>query len=326
MKQIEEAERPQSENEQQQLQLKMKFNYRQAIGELVFAMCTCRPDIAFPVIKLSQYSVNPSEIHYKTVISIFQYLHATRTQGITYWRKEPNTELPYESPPKYQTSNYEPSNTTATDSPTKLHGSVDSDWANDTSHRKSVTGIVLRLAGGTVYYKTKFQETIAQSTTEAEFTAGCDAGKAILYVRSILDQINMPQEEATALFIDNNGALLMGNAQKPTRRTRHMDIKKFILQDWIQQDLIIMKRINTADNYADGMTKSVGRQLFYSHFDHILGNIPPDYINTKATSKEMKTIQCEKKFEIKNLNDHMVCKTQSTNNELFSKHGGDIIP
>ena len=68
-----------------------------------------------------------------------------------------------------------------------------------------------------------------------------DAGKAILYVRSILDKIGIPQNEATALFVDDNGALLMGNAQEPTRRTRHMNIKHFSLLDWIEQELIIMK-------------------------------------------------------------------------------------
>ena len=34
------------------------FSYRQAIGELIYAMVTCRPDISFPLIKLSQYSAH----------------------------------------------------------------------------------------------------------------------------------------------------------------------------------------------------------------------------------------------------------------------------
>ena len=69
------------------------------------------------------------------------------------------------------------------------------------------------------------------SSTEAEFTAACDAAKAILYIRSILDEINISQDEATTLYIDNNGALLMANAQQPTRQTHHMDIKHFALLD-----------------------------------------------------------------------------------------------
>lgn len=71
------------------------------------------------------------------------------------------------------------------------------------------------------------------SSTDAEFMTACNAGKAILYIWSILDKINITQEAATMLFIDNNGVVMMGNAQQPTWRTHHMDIKKFVLIDWI---------------------------------------------------------------------------------------------
>ena len=47
----------------------------------------------------------------------------------------------------------------------------------------------------------------------------------ILYVRTILEQIGLPQINATTLYEDNKGALLMANAQQSTKRTRHMDIK-----------------------------------------------------------------------------------------------------
>ena len=118
--------------------------------------------------------------------------------------------------------------------------------------------MILHLSGGTILYKTKYQDCIAQSSTEAEFTAACDAAKAIIYIRSILDEIGIPQDMATALYIDNNGALMMGNAQQPTRRTRHMDICKLVLKDWVQHDLVIMKHIGSSDNYSDAMTKPMG--------------------------------------------------------------------
>jgi hypothetical protein len=41
-------------------------------------------------------------------------------------------------------------------------------------------------AGGTIAYKTKFQPTVAGSTTEAEFMATYDTGKMILFIQSIL--------------------------------------------------------------------------------------------------------------------------------------------
>jgi hypothetical protein len=63
-----------------------------------------------------------------------------------------------------------------------MHSAGDSDWAGDMKHRQSVTGLILQLAGGTIVYKTKYQDIISLSTTEAEFSAACNAGKAILYV------------------------------------------------------------------------------------------------------------------------------------------------
>jgi hypothetical protein len=119
---------------------------------------------------------------------------------------------------------------------------------------------------------------IAHSSTEAEFTAACDAGKMILFFRSLLDELGIEQKHATILYEDNNGALMMANSQQPTRRTRHMDIKKFALLDWVEQDLILLKTIKTAENAADGMTKPLGKQLFYRHADVIMGKRVPDYV------------------------------------------------
>ena len=284
LRQLETAIPPESMTDQTSLQVEMKFNYRQAIGELIFAMVTCRPDISFPLIKLSQYSANPARIHYDAVISIFRYLNATLDDGLIYWRPEPMNALPKGPATKVYTDNHTIDGTLLHHDANTLQAMVDSDWAGDTTHRKSVSGIILTIAGGCILYKTKYQDTLALSTTEAEFTAACDAGKAILYVRSILDEINTPQDTATTLFIDNNGALLMGNAQRPTRRTRHMDLKKFVLLDWIKRDLMIMKRVKTTDNSADALTKQTGRQLFYRHFDFIMGRIPPHYV--KATHSQ----------------------------------------
>jgi hypothetical protein len=56
-----------------------------------------------------------------------------------------------------------------------------------------------------------------------------------------------------------------------------MDIKKFVLIDWIEQDLLTMKYISTSDNYSDSLTKALAKQLHYRHFDYIMGRIRPQY-------------------------------------------------
>ncbi len=144
-----------------------------------------------------------------------------------------------------------------------MYGYVDADWATDSSHRKSVTGMVIMYARGAIRYKTKYQDTIAHSSTEAEFVAACDTAKLILFFRSILEDLQLEQQHATILYEDNQGALQMANMQQPTQRTRHVDIKKFALLDWVEQDLLILHPISTKDNAADAMTKSLGKQLLY---------------------------------------------------------------
>ena len=107
--------------------------------------------------------------------------------------------------------------------------------------------------------------------------AACDTGRTILYIRSILWDLDIPQEAATLLFEDNDGCTAMGNAQKPTTRTRHIDIKFFTLCDWVERDLMLLDRIDTSINMADHLTKALQPTLFHRHADFLLGHVPPHY-------------------------------------------------
>ena len=91
---IEEAT-PATPEELKSLEEKYGFSYRQAIGELIYVLVTCRPDISYPLIKLSQYSTKPSSIHFAALQQLFHYLKATATDGIHYWRNQPNLQLPH---------------------------------------------------------------------------------------------------------------------------------------------------------------------------------------------------------------------------------------
>ena len=70
----------------------------------------------------------------------------------------------------------------------------------------------------------------------------------------------------------------MASAQQPTKRTRHVVIKKVVVQDWCETDIIVMKRINTKDNSSDTLTKATPRTIFYRHMEYILGKIILEYV------------------------------------------------
>ncbi len=57
-----------------------------------------------------------------------------------------------------------------------------------------------------------------------------------------------------------------------------MDIQKFALLDWVEEDLMVMQSIKTAENAADAMTKPLAKQLFYRHAVTIMGRRVPQYV------------------------------------------------
>jgi len=178
-----------------------------------------------------------------------------------------------------------------------LHGFVDSDWAGDNKHRQSVSGIAVLLGGTVVAYKSKLQRTIATSSTEAEFSAACDAGKIILYLRTILEELEIDQNKATILYEDNQGVLMMTRAKQPTRRTRHVKTSQFAILDWIEHDLLALKFVSSTDNASDAMAKALPRILHYKHFDRLMGRIVPEVfrnnkkLGIKTISKRERIIQ-----------------------------------
>jgi len=105
--------------------------------------------------------------------------------------------------------------------------------------------------------------------------AACEAGKMILYLRTILEEMNIDQSEATILYEDNQRALMMANAQQPTRRTRHIETATFALQDWVARELVNLEFVVSTRNKSDGMTKPLARILFYKHFDVLMGRMTP---------------------------------------------------
>ena len=266
------------EKEQKRLSTAMGFTYRSGIGELIYPMITCRPDLSYGVVRASQYNACPAEIHYHGVRHMLKYLWHTRDDGIFFWRPEPRMDLPQVDPPEIKSTAHDlmmdgrPSH-----GPFYVHGYMDSEWAACPKTRRSMGGGGMRLAGGSVAWKTNLQKTIAQSSTEGEYMQANDMGKMALYVRSILWDLGIPQCSSTVLYEDNDAATAMANAQKPTPRARHMDIKYKVLAEWVERELVHLERVNTTLNLADHFTKQLGPMLFRRHTDYIMGRVPPQY-------------------------------------------------
>ncbi|KAJ9551163.1 hypothetical protein OSB04_015208 [Centaurea solstitialis] len=117
-----------------------QLEYASAIGCMMYAMYCTRPDIAFAVSKLSQFTCNPGSDHWKAIGRVLRYLKRTSDLELTY-----NTH------------------------PGILEGYSDASWIDNSSDSKSTSGWIFTLAGGAISWASKKQTCIAHSTMEAEF-------------------------------------------------------------------------------------------------------------------------------------------------------------
>jgi hypothetical protein len=80
---------------QAQLAKSMQLNYRLGVGELIWAMTTCCPDLSFASVKLSQSNSCPHELtNYHGLKHALKFLYASRNDGLYFWRTSPRKELP----------------------------------------------------------------------------------------------------------------------------------------------------------------------------------------------------------------------------------------
>ena len=110
------------------------------------------------------------------------------------------------------------------------------------------------------------------SSTEAELIAAVTAAKTVKYIRAVLDELGIKQDESMPIYEDNKSAIDIINANKPTGRSRHIDIRFFAIQDWKQQGHIKMEHIPGIINPADGLTKPLGYVLHSRHARYIMGH------------------------------------------------------
>jgi hypothetical protein len=137
--------------------------YQSIIGLLLYLMIGTRPDIAFAVTKLAQFSANPSQEHFERAKYICRYLIGTK-----------NYSLVFKHVPGKGLAAY-----------------MDSDWASDPITRWSVTGYFFQLAGGPITWRSRAQTTIAHSLTEAEYMALSDCSHQVSWIRNIFLELGM---------------------------------------------------------------------------------------------------------------------------------------
>ena len=98
----------------------------------------------------------------------------------------------------------------------------------------------------------------------------------ILWTRNFLMSQGYPVQK-NIVYQDNTSAMLLENngRKSSTKRTKHIELRYFLVHDQIQQDKVLVQHCPTLNMRADFFTKPLQGMLFYRLRDLIM-NIAPE--------------------------------------------------
>jgi hypothetical protein len=222
--------------------------YRGIVGSLGYLVNMTRPDLAWSYSELSKYVQYPGQAHMDAALHVLRYLRGTYDQAILYQHVHTLVDT--------------------------LWGWVDSDWAADVDSRRSHTGYIIMLNGGAVSWKSRRQDCVSLSTSEAEYVAASNCGQEVYYMREILRDFGYTQTAPTHIYEDNLACVAM--SENPVRRkfSRHIDIRRYFVRDMVAAGVIKLVPLRTHLMVADALTKSLPSPAHIKHRDIMLGHVP----------------------------------------------------
>ena len=105
------------------------------------------------------------------------------------------------------------------------------------------------------------QQSVAQSTTEAEFKAANSAARDLLFVKKVFEELKSFVMKSV-LFCDNLPAVKYAHVGGTGRPLRHLDRSYNFLVSEVKRGSFVMEHLHGVDQLADFLTKPLGKPAF----------------------------------------------------------------
>ncbi|GJZ64969.1 uncharacterized mitochondrial protein-like protein [Tanacetum coccineum] len=200
--------------------------YRTIVGSLVYLTVT-HTDISYAVHIFSQFVSAPTTVHWAAVLQILRYLRGTQFQTLLF----PST------------------------SALDLRAYCDSDWAGDVVSRKSTNGFCIFVGDSLISWKSKKQDVLSKSSTEALYRAMAVTTSEIVWLRWLLADMGVSISYSTPLYYDNRSAIQIARNSMFHERTKHIEIDCHFTRHHLQAGTISLPFVSSALEIANVFTK-----------------------------------------------------------------------
>ncbi|KAG7188181.1 hypothetical protein KM043_017675 [Ampulex compressa] len=216
-------------NEYEDSQAVDKTHYQELIGSIMYLAVGTRPDISFTVSYLSQYCKEPGKVHLEAVKRVYRYMKGTKELVLKFDRQE-----------------------------LEIQASTDASW-NSTADAKSYSGYIVKMGNNSIGWKSRKQSLVTMSTCEAELIAICEGAREVLWLRNLLNSLNVVVQNGRAiiLYTDSKAAIDWTHKKNVTNRTKHINRIYYFIRDEVKDKILELKHISTDEMMADVLTKAL---------------------------------------------------------------------
>ena len=155
--------------------------YRQVLGSLRYLVSCTRPDLSFSTGFLSRLMEKPGLNHWVALKQVLRYLKYTR--NMAYFGADNSKIQAWLSTP--------------------LQGWTYADWGGDVDCSRSTSSFLFTFARGAIAWHMRKQATVALSSTEAEYITTTLTPKEGLWLRSIIQELDILKISKFRLWCDN---------------------------------------------------------------------------------------------------------------------------
>lgn len=172
--------------------------YRSIVGALQYLTLT-RPDIAFAVNKTCQFLYCSTNVHWSAVKRILRYINGSLSLGLTF---SPSSSI-------------------------TVSAFSDADSVGSLDDRRSTGGFAVFLGSNLISWSARKQATVAtvsRSSMETEYKSLANATVEVIWIQTLLKELQIPQPRAAILWCDNIGATYLSSNPVFHARTKHIEV------------------------------------------------------------------------------------------------------
>ena len=194
--------------------------YRSGIGMLLYLTKHTRPDIAYADREHSRMMDGATEGHYTSLLRIIKYVIETKNHTLKMKVNRNDQDI------------------------FKIMGYSDSDYAGNKDDRKSVTGLIIYCCGVPIAWKSKGQKAVSLSSTESEYYAMSEVCAEIIYIKQVLEFLEVNIDFPIIVRVNNIGAIFLANNSVLSQRTKHISVRHHFVQEFIEDGILKVVFVN----------------------------------------------------------------------------------